>query len=446
VSKITDPKFISPKLTRKCWLSDNLEEKFKQLDNHDLTILKAGIGAGKTTSLFSFLEKNQQQICYYQIENYELDHIKFWNNILKILKLEDLIEGPVQSLFDFSKPYQSIELLISDFLSQLDDDLYIILDNFEVVENNQFILETISYFIELSDSNIHLIISTTRKLKFAKLALWKVKNKVLQIDEEEFMVDKREVGDFFSQIYQLLLSNKEEKMIFAKTNGWLLAVDLLAKKVKEGIEVTDLVLNTEQKCDLLFEYLDYQVLSFLDKENPKLKEFLLQTSILPQLEVEICNCFLESDNSSKLINELIQAGVLIKKSQAGVYEYNPILKGFLQQRAKEIYDFKELIKGAKRVFYQHNNLEQIVNYNLKIDNNSEIIDLIHHNIDEWLAESKLNLLKKSFNALSKDDLKDKPLLLIYQGDLYRKLEKFHQAISSYQQAEELFKAEEEEKN
>ena len=249
--------FSPPKINYQVYLHKSLKEKINQIQNYPLTIITAGIATGKTTALAVYGAENSfNNSCWYQLKRHNLNLVKFWDNIFTSLEQNNIISTKTKNLLDCNKVYQSIELLFNDYLPDLDEDVFLILDNFELVNNNELILETISYFIELCPSNFHLIISTKGRINFSKLAFWKVKNIVLLIEEENLMLEQNNIQDLCLEKHSILLSNKEAEMIFNKTNGWILAVDLIAFKVKEGLELKEILANPKHKCQLLFNYLD----------------------------------------------------------------------------------------------------------------------------------------------------------------------------------------------
>ena len=161
--------------------------------------------------------------------------------------------------------------------------------------------------------------------------------------------------------------------------------------------------------------------------------------MLPKLKLDICNCFFKITNSKELIDKAINSGGLIQKKRNNIYKYNPMFKKVLQAKARENYNTDRLIDEIETIYSQNDNLEQVMIYNLKANNQNKVIDLIKENIERLLDKNKIELLKRAFRSLSESDFNANPSLYLYQGDLYRKLDKFHQAIEIYQQAENLFK-------
>ena len=80
---IVKTKFVPPKLNKNLWKKDELWHKYRQMKNYSLTILKAGPGYGKSTTLSSFLKKNYSNSFYwYSIDKNELDSVLFFLNLV----------------------------------------------------------------------------------------------------------------------------------------------------------------------------------------------------------------------------------------------------------------------------------------------------------------------------------------------------------------------------
>ena len=447
MGKITDPKFALPQINYQIWEDEQLTTKLSQVKKYALTIIKGEIGGGKTTAVANlFKQNNWGQACWYQIKNDISTTNQFWSNMYQLLSANGLLEAESRLLFEQGDIYQNLEILINEYLVDQQQDLYIILDNFGFIKDNQLLLETISYFIELTPAPIHLIICSRGQVDFPKLAFWRVKNKVLLISKEKFRLQQEQIEEFCLQKHELLLSSYESKRMFNKTKGWILAVDLLAAKISQTGETEKIIDNICEECQLLSDYLDFELLNDIEEQSSKLKRFLIQSSVLSKLELEICNNFFEINNSRQLIDKLITLGVPIKKRAQNIYQYNPIIKEFLQHKAAEIYDYNQLLMQAKKVYDQENKLDQLINYNLKINNKDEIIKLIKDNAEVWLENDNLAPLKRAFEIFNKDDFQTHPLLLVYLGDIYTKSEAYHQALNNYQQAEKIFRDQKEHSN
>ncbi|MGM0502350.1 MAG: BTAD domain-containing putative transcriptional regulator [Bacillota bacterium] len=445
--KVRHNQFAKPQINYEIWENEQLNSKLEQIKKYPVTIIKGVIGAGKTTALANIL-KNQSfgKICWYQIKSEITTPAQFWNNIYELLVYNDVIPKESTAIFKQDKIYQNLEISIQEYLLSNEEDIYIVLDNFEFVNNNQLLLETISYFIELSPSFIHLIISSRGQVEFPKLAFWRVKNKVLLISKEKFKLNKKQIEEFCLEKHKLLLSSYESEMIFNKTEGWILTVDLLADRISHGVETEKIINDIGRECELLCDYLDFDLLDFIEGQSSKLNRFLVQSSVLSNLEVEICNQYFQINNSQQLIERLITLGVPIKRIAKNKYEYNSVLKDFLQYKTEELYDFHQLLIKAKEVYDQENKVEQLIDYNLKINNRSEIVKIIKDNAELWLKNNNLDPLQRAFEIFNEDDLKKHPMLLVYLGDTYNKSEEYHQAINNYQQAEKIFRAEKEHSN
>ncbi|MBM7555870.1 BTAD domain-containing putative transcriptional regulator [Halanaerobacter jeridensis] len=438
MTEVSNPQFDVPQMNYQIWQNNQLSNKLMQIKNYPVTIIQGVIGSGKTTALTNVLQKERfQNVSWYEIKSSITTPIQFWTMVYNSLIENNLIPEESKVLFDSNNIYQSLDILIEDYLLPQEKEIYIVLDNFEIIKNNQVILETISYFIELSPAFVHVVISSRGQVKFTKLAFWKVKNKVLLIFGDEFQLNQKQIEEFCLEKHKLLLSSYESEMIFNKTDGWILAVDLLADRISQRVRTEKIINDIGRECELLCDYLDFALLDYIEQQNSELNRFLVQSSILSKLEVEICNNFFQINNSQQLIEKMITLGVPIKKTSKNTYEYNSTLKEVLESKLEELYDVNQLLIKAKEVYDQENKVEQLIDYNLKINNKAEIIKIIKDNAEVWLENNNLAPLQRAFEIFNENDLKNHPRLLVYLGDMYNKSEEYHQAINKYQQAERI---------
>ncbi|AGB40746.1 ATP-dependent transcriptional regulator [Halobacteroides halobius DSM 5150] len=434
--------FIQPKVKDQVWIKQDLLYKYKSINDYNLMVIKGRLGAGKTTSLSYFLEQNyEEKIYWYSINDKNEDKIKFWRSIIEAFRFNDLeIKEATTDLVSKLtagklKVKEVINRLLDTLRAKLNGDAILVIDNFHVLNNKPSLLNTLSYFIEQMSKDLHCVIISRLKVDLPKLPYWKIKKKAILIEDKDFLLNQEQIKALFLNQYQLNLGPSQIKKINELSQGWPLVIDLIAKKMKAGISLEEIITNQEN-FQLLFNYLRVEFLDKLALDVPNSKEFLLKTSLLKDIKVDICDKLLKINNSSQLLEELIDKTGLITKEKSN-YQYHPILHNCLQQEAKEVYDFNQIYNKLKKISYQTNSFEQLVYYIINNDSKDKIIELVLDQGENWLTSNKYKLMDESLSYLPKESFFEYPRLFIYQGDLYFYQLKVHSALDCYQQAEDL---------
>ncbi|GAB6098780.1 hypothetical protein JCM16358_06590 [Halanaerocella petrolearia] len=441
-------KFIQPKCKDEIWIKQDLWYKYDRINDYDLIVIKGRVGIGKTTSLSHFLKENYEgNIYWYSIKDKNKDKIKFWWSIIESFRFENLEfkEATADLISKLTTGQLKIKKVINRLIDILESkakkDTILVIDNFQLINTNQSILHTLSYFIEHIPKNIHLVISGRSNVDLPKLSYWKIKKKAMLVQDKDFLLNQGQIETIFLAQYQINISPSEIEEIYEISQGWMLVIDLIATKMQSGSSLEDIISNKEN-FRLLFKYLKAEFLDVLASDRPNLKEVLLKTSLLKVIKVDICDKLLETNNCKQLLEELVDRTGLIKKNN-GSYKYHPILHRCLQKEAKQVYEFNQVYDDLKKICYQFNSFEQLVYYNINNNKEDKIIELVLEQGEHWIRNRKYDLIADCLSHLSDKSFLNYPRLLIYQGDLYFSQLKVHSALESYRQAEDLLTRREE---
>ncbi|SJZ41081.1 BTAD domain-containing putative transcriptional regulator [Selenihalanaerobacter shriftii] len=439
---VVKSKFIPPRCQNRFWHNKFLWRKYKKIKEYPLMILEGGPGYGKTTTLVNFLTTNSPDAHYwYSIEEKKIDTTTFWINLVNAFgvgnkKIENATSSLLQELKQKDLSINTfIKKLINILIDNLTTDTYLILDNFHLVLNNESILESLSYFIESLFSSLHLVILSRQKVQFPKLSTWQVKGEVAIVKERDFILDQQQVEELISVQYDLQLNTSEIEKIIKTTDGWLLAIDLMARKLKEGMKLEEILSKEDNTFEMIFDYLKYEI---LDDLNHRLKEFLLKTAILKKLDVRICDQLLDIDNSQMILEKLVTKSSFIERIDQGQYRYGKHFHEALKTRTDKVYDQDELHDKAKKIYLKNNYFDEVLYHSQELEENDEIAQLAVAHSKEWLKDNEFGLLRKYLTALSEEAFHAYPLLLIYRGNLNCCLEEFELMIENYQQAKYIF--------
>lgn len=84
------------------------------------------------------------------------------------------------------------------------------------------------------------------------------------------------------------------------------------------------------------QYLEYEVMQ-VGAVSPAVRDFMEQTSVLPDLGIDICNSFMGIENSGEILRGLQHRGFYISNLDDGatIYAYHPVFRRFLQKQLRE---------------------------------------------------------------------------------------------------------------
>lgn len=195
-------KFLPPGSSARHWKKAALWEKYRLCAQYPLTVVKAGPGFGKSTTLAAFFQERGQYF-WYNVDELDADPAVFFTNLFHAVRLKhpSLVEGALAALADgpgSSGDYLRALNLFINSAANLEEDAYLIVDDFHLVAANSQILELMSHLVRLLPPRLHLILATREKLGFREWASWRLKRLVLVIDEQDLMLTSGEIADFFA--------------------------------------------------------------------------------------------------------------------------------------------------------------------------------------------------------------------------------------------------------
>lgn len=432
-------KFELP-LTRKIfWKNRKLYKEFSLLDKYPLTVIQAPLGYGKTKNLALYLKDNfpGNSLYWYRLHKEDNNIIDLWHGLVYLFYK---YQGKTVELF-YNNDKNKLELIINNLLNYLDDkltaDTFLVLDNYQLI-NKQEIISSLAYFIDLIPNRLHLILISRNMISFPQISSWQINKEVFFLDKSNFLLDREQLEDFLLIQHHLQLSAKRLEQLLSCTEGWLVAVDYIADLIKTGdapVDLAGLVNDDNNLMDSFYNYLDYEILNNSRILNNVLKKYLLESSILKELKLDICQEFMEVADCEELIKYFLEIGLPFKKIGRGVYQYNSLFHDYLNNRAREKYNFETLHQKAFKIYKNKGNTEGEVYHLIELNAQEPLVNLIKIEAAEWLKNERFDLLESSLEHLPRNSYIQNPELYICQGDLFFWQNKLEQALKVYQQAE-----------
>lgn len=418
-----------------------LFDKYFKIKEYSLTVIKSKVLSDKQMTLLNNLTSEEQsQIRYYRI-NEVVDIVGFWKGIIEVIDLNDSFNHKKADLLDkISQITAEIEAFLIEFsnlLFDLDDKFILVIDNLDLLNKNKVIIESLYNFIEWLPNNIHLVLLIKNQFLLPRLSSWLIKGKAQLIEDEDFILDREEIDRLLINHYSISLTLSELESIYQKTDGWLIAVDLFAQELKKKRDFAE-VINDQKIFKAISNYFKDNLLKDIVGDKLSLKEFLIKSSVLEELDVNICNLIFGIDNSQDILEKLKDDSIFIEDIAKGVYRYNSLFRDFLRIEAREAYDYTFLEQQARDAYIESNDISGVLYHTTNYDQ-KELIDLVINNY-EWLIENAKEVLINEFiNKISTKTLLKYPEIFLVKGCLYFNELEIEKAMSNYLQGLKLFR-------
>jgi LuxR family transcriptional regulator, maltose regulon positive regulatory protein len=332
-------KLLIPKVRNDAIRRMKLTRKLKTISHFPLTLIHAGAGYGKSKALALFVSDENQKCCWYSVSVSDEDITTFLTYFIVSIRtvfpqLEVNLQKYVDSIND-SISDEELSNLCTNFINEIisiEDEFFLIIDDYHKIEHSYSVNRWMEKFLEYLPPNLHLIISSRRKPDWKRLSFKRIQNQLLEITTDDFVLTMDEVEILLTDYYAKIVHEKEIHRIYQETEGWILAVGMMAQQIPDRIEfVDDQYGSSSKELQDLYRYLEIEV---LEKQPPMIRRFLEQTSILENMEADLCNVLLKISNSSTILEQLTEQNLFIQKISVKEYRYHALFKGFLEQRLK----------------------------------------------------------------------------------------------------------------
>ncbi|GAB6098779.1 hypothetical protein JCM16358_06580 [Halanaerocella petrolearia] len=434
-------KYSPPKSYNDSLNKPNLLKKYKQAKDVSLTIIQAKLGSGKSISIADFLKNSYEDNFYwYNVDKESFDQQSFWFEFIETYKDDiDFDSSLVTSLRKGKIEIKEfINQLINSLISNFRTDTFLVVDNFNLLMQNKDLLASITYFIDSLPDFLHMIVISRSKVNLPKLSYLKLKEKILLVEDKDFIFQPEEIKYFLKHEYDVTISLLQAKKIFDISEGWILALDVIGESLQSGNNLDDILANKNQEFAGVFDYLRYDLLEEIIEKKLLLKEFLFKTSVLRELKVDICNQLLDIGNSEEILDYLNKRVGFIYKIDDDRYKYHKLFNELLKYEARKVYDLELLHQQAEDIYKEDSLWEEFIYHNLKMNKEEKIIKLIINNYDKLIEEGRCDLLKHTLKKLSDKAFRAYPMLFICQGDIYCYSEEFSSGLESYLEAKKYF--------
>src|ERR1700704_1866711 len=246
-------------------LSVLLDESLK----YPLTLVSAPAGFGKTMLLSCWaqsLPANHPLVAWVSLDEEDNDPRLFWTYVLSALDQQQ--PERFTPLFKYLQSPEAPPLIyvlnaLCNLVLDSQEHFVLILDDYHLITEQQ-IHATLSYLVEHLSLHLHIILVTRAD---PALPLQRAGHRVLEIRTEQLRCTTEEAKAFFKQAKGIHLPDETIKAVNARTEGWLVGLQLLALSLQAGANPATLLQEVCGKQHYILDYLTEVVLGQQPQET-----------------------------------------------------------------------------------------------------------------------------------------------------------------------------------
>lgn len=356
----------------------SITKKLNKSKVSTLTLLHSGPGFGKSSSLAQYFADEKKLFCWYQVTEHDdsiLPFLKYLYESIKIVYKEfELQDTSWDQIMTFPKieHLNKLFILFCNALAKIKQPIYIVIDDFHVVNHVFQINYVLDHMIEFAPPNVHFIVATRIYPTWDCIRQLKNKRLLTVISEEDFVFSVDEIGILFEDYYETILTEEEVKRIYDITEGWAMAVILLAMQVENQRYPYDFSKITLQDFN---NYLSFELFQHLNLSH---QQALLKFSLFDTFSADIIRAIFGEEEEQRLDYILAHYAFIQTLSNNKEYRFHSLMKQFLIEQYVKIHEH-EVANMHKKIaiyFIEKNNIIQAFYHIIQTNDEPFISDML----------------------------------------------------------------------
>lgn len=433
---------LSPPRPRRLMLArPRVDALLREALDHRVTIVRASTGYGKTTALAGLADLHIP-LFWYSASEGDGDSQQFLAHLIAAFRigLPSLPETPFARLPQVGDAIKTTDALLNALDHSLTAPAFLVIDDYHLAASKD-VNSLFNHFLSFLPRDLHLIVSTRHTPEWDSLVSWRAFGEVLEIRHDRLAFTCDEIAALFREKYGVALSPRDARLLEEKTEGWPIVLQLIwqGMQAQPRAEIASILGHSSKSLDTLFAYLTRNVLA---QQSPEIQQFLLQTSVLRDLDPAACAAVCQTTDCRPRLAHLQERDLFIVPLGDDHYRYHHLFHDFLREQA-ERQDGAGVRERHRRAaeFYCRVGQDDEAMYHLlrtgAFDRAVELIGAIGENV---LRAGRLDTLASWIDAIPSEKVAAHPLLIFYLGDLARLRSRYDDALAWYVQAEQAWRA------
>ena len=438
LSKITSPKLhakIMPRQRLKDLLTGNTSKIWS---------IVAGPGYGKTICLLELKEALKIPAAWYSTDEQDNDFNNFIIYLIRSIQISFSSFG--QNLIEIIKTYSDnkeidIKKIFINELTNLDQEILIIIDNFHKIMNTTEINDFTLFLMNYLPPKVYLAISSRQILPF-NFNKFSYIGQVINITTQDLKFSIKESLDMLNHSLGPVEMNNRVNDVLGFIDGWILGLLLLIQNIRKNgnTQNIDIKYFKNLTYTTINGYFNSELMNFFSKE---INDFLFSTSIPENFSFDMCqNIFnLSKDTFLKYIdnNPFIEDYYI---QDEVFYKYHEVFRQFLLKESVNRFSADELMQIHEKTgdYYALKEIYPLaINQYLSIKDYEKAIAAIEKLADRYLLGMNIRTLESWIDQFPPGLTNINPYLLRLKGEIHYNNGNLTEAIDFYKKAEMLCK-------
>lgn len=342
-----------------------------------LVLVSAPAGWGKTVLLAQWrrAEQDHRQFAWVSLDPADDDPVRFWSYVVAALRtiVPGFGGGVLAALPNAGPALDAIVLprLINE-LAELTEPVVLVLDDYHELRD-ELVHASVAYLVQHAPRTLQIALAT-RVDPPLPLARLRAAGELTEIRARDLQFDAPEAEALLNGSLALGLALADVELLRARTEGWPAGLRLAALSLR-GVEDRSAFIQAGGHREIA----DY-LREVLATVTPRLRDFLLCTSILERMCAPLCAAVVGDDDAAALLTEAHRSNLfLVALDDRGHwYRYHHLLRELLQrelaQRDRAV--VHDLHARASAWHWREGNIDEAITHAIAADEIESATDMI----------------------------------------------------------------------
>ena len=393
-----------------------LLEKLDKGLSRKITLITAPAGYGKSTLLADWALTKNIPVAWLTLEQEDNDVVKFWSYFFYAFKdIYPHIDKHSREYLLTSGPLQ-INKVLSIFINELNrikKETIIILDDFHLIDD-QNILVSFNFLLNHLPERFHIYLLGRSYPTFLSPVSLRAKGLLEEITTDELRFTPSETENYFKMNLHYALPRQELSSLNLHLEGWVAGMQMVLFLLSNSTDKYRFFRLFKGNHHHMTEYFSQEI---LNRQPQEIRDFLLQTSVLLQMNGSLCNTLTNKSNGQEMLEKLEQLQLFIfpLDEQMHWYRYHPLfaetLRSLLQKKDPDHYT--QLHQLASTWFHEQGLNGEAIYHALEAHDYETAAAQLEQEAPRLFKHGELSKLIQWVCALPKENLYERPVIAIY---------------------------------
>lgn len=395
-----------------------------------LVLVRAPAGFGKSTAMMQSraqLEAAGVATAWLTLDSADNDVSRFLSCLGEAVRRLGMTTDPCQTHYDAVQAWATF-----------DEPFALFLDDFETVHEPS-VLSLVREILEHLPRRGHLVIGS-RTLPALGLGRLRVRGQLMEVDAERLRFNVDDAMAFFDLRRPNVLSADMLNRLHHKTEGWIAALSLASMALGRDVDQAQFIERFSGSDRSVADYLAEDVLAHQPQE---VRNFLLRTSILRQLDASVCSALLPRVDCQRMLEQLDAAHLLITPvlSEQRAWRYHSLFAEYLRKELeRELPDEVMRLHLAASGWYESQGRPvPAIDHAVEGGDYPYALELLDIHAEPFLLQGRMRLLSRWFAAIPAHLLQQRPRLEViavwaasFTGGPVKAMDLLNQALARHE--------------